>query len=49
MFPEDSDGMANSIDPEQTEGAVWSASTLFAETVCLKTWDYYSRFYFMLQ
>ena len=34
MRPKDADGVANSVDPDQTEGAVWSGSTLFAQT-CL--------------
>ena len=36
MSPNDADGMANSVDTDQTAplGAVWSASTLFAQT-CL--------------
>ena len=36
MCPKDADGMANSVDPDQTAplGAVWSGSTLFAQT-CL--------------
>ena len=34
MHPKDTDGMANSIDPDQTASseAVWSWSALFAET-----------------
>ena len=35
MSPNDADGMANSVDPDQTAplgGAVWSGSTLFAQT-----------------
>ena len=34
MHPKDADGMANSIDPNQTASseAVWSWSALFAET-----------------
>ena len=32
MGPKDADGMANSVDPDR--GAVWSGSTLFAQT-CL--------------
>ena len=34
MHPKDADGMANSIDPDQTASseAVWSCSALFAET-----------------
>ena len=33
MSPNDADGMANSVDPDQTAplGAVWSGSALFAE------------------
>ena len=33
MSPNDADGMANSVDPEQTAplGAVWSGSALFAQ------------------
>ena len=36
MSPNDADGMANSVDPDQTAplGAVWSGSALFAQT-CL--------------
>ena len=36
MSPNDADGMANSVDPDQTAplGAVWSGSALFAHT-CL--------------
>ena len=36
MHPKDADGIANSVDPDQTAplGAVWSGSTLFAQT-CL--------------
>ena len=30
MHPKDADGMANSVDPDQT--AFWSWSALFAET-----------------
>ena len=34
MNPNDADGMANSVDPDQTDplGAVWSLSALFAQT-----------------
>ena len=34
MQPKDADGMANSVDPDQTASseAVWSWSALFAET-----------------
>ena len=37
MSPNDADGMANNVDPDQTApplGAVWSGSTLFTQT-CL--------------
>ena len=36
MGPNDAAGMANSVDPDQTAplGAVWSGSTMFAQT-CL--------------
>ena len=36
MGPKDTDGIANSVDPDQTAslGAVWSRSALFAQT-CL--------------
>ena len=32
MHPKDADGMANSVDLDQTSEAVWSWSALFAET-----------------
>ena len=33
MSPNDADGMANSVDPDQTapQGAVWYGSALFAQ------------------
>ena len=36
MHPKDAEGIANSVDPDQTAplGAVWSGSSLFAQT-CL--------------
>ena len=38
MHPKDAEGIANSVDPDQTDlglrGAVWSGSALFAQT-CL--------------
>ena len=36
MHPKDAEGIANSVDPDQTAplGAVWSGSALFAHT-CL--------------
>ena len=34
MCPKDADGLANSVDPDQTAplGAVWSEPALFAQT-----------------
>ena len=36
MHPKDAEGIANSVDPDQTAplGAVWSGSALFAQ-ICL--------------
>ena len=31
MCPNNADGMANNIDPDQTAPTVWSGSTLFAQ------------------
>ena len=38
MSPNDADGMANSVDPDQTAplGAVWSGSALFAQAYLSK-------------
>ena len=38
MKPNDADGMANSVDPDQTAplGAVWSGSALFAKAYMSK-------------
>ena len=38
MSPNDADGMANSVDPDQTDpvGAVWSGSALFAQAYLSK-------------
>ena len=38
MSPNDADGMANSVDPDQTAplGAVWSGSALFAQAYLLE-------------
>ena len=38
MSPNDADGMANSVDPDQTAplGAVWSESALFAQAYLSK-------------
>ena len=43
MCPKDADGMANSIDPDQTTplGAVWSGSTLFDHTCLSENSKYY--------
>ena len=43
MHPKSADGMANSVDPDQTAplGAVWSGSTLFAQSCLPKTYDRY--------
>ena len=45
MHPKDADGMANSIDPDQTASleAVWSWSALFAET-CLSQYIEFVRY-----
>ena len=38
MHPKDADGMANSVDLDQTAlGAVWSGSTLFAQAYLSET------------
>ena len=47
MSPKDADGMANSVDPDQTAslGAVSSGSTLFAEAYLSEdTLAYYGTF-----
>ena len=38
MLPKDAEGIANSVDPDQTAplGAVWSVSALFAQTYLAK-------------
>ena len=40
MSPNDADGMANSVDPDQTAplGAVWSGSALFAQAYLSENW-----------
>ena len=50
MSPNDADGMANSVDPDQTAplGAVWSGSALFAQAYLSKNlgslrYSFYSR------
>ena len=45
MHPKEEDGMANSVDPDQTApgGAVWSGSTMFVLDLSIrKTQDHYS-------
>ena len=32
MRSKDAEGIANSVDPDQTLGAVWSGSALFAQS-----------------
>ena len=51
MSPSDADGMAHSVDPDQTAalGAVWSGSALFAqaypsENLGYLRWDIISLF-----
>ena len=43
--PNDADGIANSVDPDQTApvGAVWSGSALFTQVICPKTKDHYGN------
>ena len=50
MHPKDADGMANSVDPDQTASseAVWSWSALFAET-CLSQYIEFVRYYIDLK
>ena len=45
MHPKDADGMAYSVDPDQTASseAVWSWSALFAET-CLSQYIEFVRY-----
>ena len=48
MHPKDADGMANSVDPDQTASsseAVWSWSALFEETY-LSQYIEYLRYFF---
>ena len=48
MCPKDADGMANSIDFDQTAplGTVWSGSALFVSLICPSTYNFYSRWLF---
>ena len=45
MSLNDADGMANSVDPDQTAplGAVWSGSALFAQAYLPRTYDHYGK------
>ena len=45
MSPKDADRKANSVDPDQTapQGAVWSWSTLLAQTCLSKNEDHYGN------
>ena len=51
MSPNNADGMANSVDPDQAAplGAVWSRSALFAQAwhICPKK-DHYGSFVLLL-
>ena len=52
MSPNDADGMANSVDPDQTAplGAVWSGSALFAQAYLsenLGSLRYHAGFHFL--
>ena len=42
MSPNDADGMANSVDTDQTAplGAVWSGSALFAQAYLSENWNH---------
>ena len=46
MHPKEAEGIANSVDPDQTAplGAVWSGSALFAQT-CLSENLWKLRYY----
>ena len=53
MSPNDADGMANSVEPDQTAplGAVWSASALFAQAYLSENlgslrYFFFNKFYF---
>ena len=50
MSPNDADGMANSVDPDQTAplGAVWSGSTLFAQAYLSENLGSLQYFLFMI-
>ena len=51
MHPKDADGMANSVDPDQTASseAVWSWSALFAETYLSQYIEFVRYFHKFLQ
>ena len=46
MHPKEADGMANSVDPDQTASseAVWSWSALFAEPYLSQYIEFYGKF-----
>ena len=46
MHIKDADGMANSVDPDQTapSWAVWSGSALFAQTICPNTQNFFGTY-----
>ena len=48
MSPNDADGMANSVDPDQTAplGAVLSGSSLFAQAYLSENLDHYGSLNF---
>ena len=50
MRPKDADGMANSVDPDQTASseAVWSWSALFAETYLSQYIEFVRYTYFVI-
>ena len=50
MHPKDADGMANSVDPDQTASseAVWSWSALFAETYLSQYIEFVRYMYFKI-
>ena len=45
MHPKDEEGIANSVDPDQTAPlrAVWSGSALFAQTWLSENLDHYGK------
>ena len=51
MHPKDADGMANSVDPDQTASseAVWPWSALFAETYLSQYIEFFTVSWFPIQ